>query len=233
MRRARRQLVPMYVRTAEGAKTSAMPERRQGSTESVAAYGASLPGSFAFFDRDSCSWRTYQRCFSGELEEWQATWPVAGTIWNGFAFPLPRLVPPISGTGCSLWDGEPGIMPSMTASLAEKKGADYGRKKRAGGGRGPDLQTFCIMYPTLTANMGERGGRGDLHAIMKWQANRHMGKRKSLAVLAARDFRSPNRNGNFEDQLPNQIGGTLNPTWCEWYQGFPTGWSELEDSATA
>ena len=26
-------------------------------------------------------------------------------------------------------------------------------------------------------------------------------------------------------------GGPLNPTWCEWFMGFPLGWTELGDSA--
>ena len=78
--------------------------------------------------------------------------------------------------------------------------------------------------------MGERGGRGDLLAYIRGQSNRHLGKR--LAALAARDYRHPNKNGNFKDQLPNQIGGPLNPTWCEWFQGFPLGWTELEASET-
>jgi hypothetical protein len=27
-------------------------------------------------------------------------------------------------------------------------------------------------------------------------------------------------------------GGKLNPTWVEWLMGFPTGWTDLEDSET-
>jgi hypothetical protein len=26
-------------------------------------------------------------------------------------------------------------------------------------------------------------------------------------------------------------GGRLNPTWCEWYMGWPMGWSDLEPLA--
>jgi len=26
--------------------------------------------------------------------------------------------------------------------------------------------------------------------------------------------------------------GQLNPTWCEWLMGYPSGWTDLEDSAT-
>ena len=25
-----------------------------------------------------------------------------------------------------------------------------------------------------------------------------------------------------------QAGGTLSPTWCDWFMGFPVGWSDLE-----
>lgn len=33
-------------------------------------------------------------------------------------------------------------------------------------------------------------------------------------------------------QLANQVGGSLNPTWVEWLMGFPTGWTDLEASGT-
>jgi hypothetical protein len=32
--------------------------------------------------------------------------------------------------------------------------------------------------------------------------------------------------------LPSAVGGKLNPTWVEWLMGFPTGWTDLEDSET-
>lgn len=206
-----------------------MPVKALDLPESEVGFGPSSAGSFAFFCRSSYLWKTFQLSLAGAWIAFSATWPNAGMTRNGFAFRLAPLVRRTRETGCSLWDGDAGLLPTMTASLADKKGADYARRKRAGGGRGPDLQTFATMYPlpTLTANMGERGGRGDLHG----QSNKHMGRR--LASLNARDHRSPNVNGNFEDQLPNQIGGQLNPTWCEWYQGFPFGWTELERLETS
>ena len=30
---------------------------------------------------------------------------------------------------------------------------------------------------------------------------------------------------------PKQPTGQLNPTWVEWLMGFPSGWTDLEDSA--
>ena len=37
----------------------------------------------------------------------------------------------------------------------------------------------------------------------------------------------PNEHG-----LRLEVGGKLNPTWVEWLMGYPSGWTDLEDSAT-
>lgn len=49
---------------------------------------------------------------------------------------------------------------------------------------------------------------------------------------AARDYRSPNKNDNMGDQLPNRVGGMLNPEWVEWLMGWPIGWTELKRLGT-
>lgn len=55
---------------------------------------------------------------------------------------------------------------------------------------------------------------------------------KRMPTLAARDYRSPNAKSYAErgggkkgEQLPNAIGGPLNPDWCEWFMGLPIGWT--------
>lgn len=58
---------------------------------------------------------------------------------------------------------------------------------------------------------------------------------------AARDYRYPNkpdgasrskRPATSGDQLPNAVGGPLNPRWVEWLMGFPTGWTALRGLET-
>jgi hypothetical protein len=51
---------------------------------------------------------------------------------------------------------------------------------------------------------------------------------------AARDYRHPNAmayalrgGGKKGEQLPNVIGGALNPPWVEWLMGWPIGWTDL------
>lgn len=49
---------------------------------------------------------------------------------------------------------------------------------------------------------------------------------------AARDWKSGKgrqQNGH-TPQLPEVIGGQLNPTWVDWLMGFPLGWTDLEHS---
>jgi hypothetical protein len=84
------------------------------------------------------------------------------------------------------------------------------------------------LWPTPRALMGSatalsREGR----TCLEWEAAHRM-----FPTPTARDHRFPNRNGNFTDQLPNVIGGQLNPTWVEWLMGFPLGWTDLGGSAT-
>ena len=39
-------------------------------------------------------------------------------------------------------------------------------------------------------------------------------------------WKDPNRSQNLNDQ----IGGQLNPTWVEWLMGFPIGWTDCDAS---
>jgi len=83
---------------------------------------------------------------------------------------------------------------------ASPSGPDYARMQREGSG-GDDLATAVARYPTP----------------------------------AARDYRSPNKKsyrdrggGSKGEQLPNAVGGQLNPDWVEWLMGWPIGWTSTE-----
>ena len=41
------------------------------------------------------------------------------------------------------------------------------------------------------------------------------------------------RRSGLQSHGENAILGSLNPTWCEWFMGLPTGWTEFTASATA
>lgn len=73
--------------------------------------GPSSPESFAFFDRDTSSWRMYQDCIAGGWETFSETWPRCGTTVSGLAFRLPRSAHHISGRGS-------GLLPTPTTADA-------------------------------------------------------------------------------------------------------------------
>ncbi len=77
------------------------------------------------------------------------------------------------------------------------------------------------LWPTPKASADKYGrprvdDRGDLQARVRlWP------------TPCARDYRTPNQNGNMADQLPNQVGGSLNPDWVDLLMGYTPGYSAV------
>jgi hypothetical protein len=93
------------------ARTSATPGGAPESTEAEAGCGLSSPGSLAWYDRASSSWKTWQRFLDGELEEFSATWPNAGMTRSGIAYRRRSLAPRTKGS-------ESFLLPTPVKSLA-------------------------------------------------------------------------------------------------------------------
>ena len=70
------------------------------------------------------------------------------------------------------------------------------------------LEKGCSFWPTLSANgMGNTGSQQMLQTLV------------DSGVLTTEEKKGMSA-GN---------GGRINPTWAEWFMGFPTGWTDLED----
>ena len=59
---------------------------------------------------------------------------------------------------------------------------------------------------------------------------------RMFATQCARDYRTWQRK-QYENQarannINDQVGGQLNPTWVEWLMGFTPGWTDLNASET-
>jgi hypothetical protein len=110
----------------------------------------------------------------------------------------------ISLTDAVRQDGGRGRMWPTPQAANSKSGVDHHRAGRPSSG-GDDLVTAVMRWPTP----------------------------------ASRDYRHPNKKpyserggGSKGEQLPNAVGGALNPTWVEWLMGYPLGWTDLSHSAT-
>jgi len=220
-----------WFREVSPVRTSASPTpTATESTARKAASGESLRGSFARYDRDMSSWRTAQISLFGASDECLETWPRWGLMLDGACYPQKILE---HGT-C---DKGSGLLPTLTVH------GNYNRKG-ASKNSGDGLATAIRRLPTLRATDGERGGRGDLLAIIRGRPNKHC----RMPTLTANDckpagrvevmeYRQENRRTTVQRLRaavtePEDPGGTLNPDWCEWFMGWPIGWTASEPLAT-
>jgi hypothetical protein len=184
------------------ARTLALLDNAQDLKANAQDSGMSSPVLLATYDPDTSSWRTSQGCFLRGWEPYSETWPAAGMMQNGRAYRLPRLVPRISGKGCS-------YLPTIRAS-----DADHG---------GPNQRD-------------SKGRMGFTAAIRRWPTLRSC---SAMAAVITKDAvaKSSESFPNIETVIAREygeaaIGMGIAPEFCEWYMGFPTGWTDCEDSET-
>ena len=140
------------------AKILATPEKGPGSQESEADCSTNWPGSFGFWDQESLSWKTSQRCLLGGLMPFSGRWPRSGTMRSGNVYQRRPLVPRISGTEYLFW-------PTPRANDAEKRG-NVANNKRNG------LVSAAKYWPTPRASevvngKNIRGGLGLTSTVLK------------------------------------------------------------------
>lgn len=198
---------------AEGSRvrTSPLPERGLGSTESDPGFGPKCVESLARYDRASRSWRTRQRslfmtpsCNAAEgLIEFSETWPSWGTTVAGELFLLqtPSILVELRHLiTCEIESGSTQRLPTA-----------YGFSKdgKSNGPSGNELGRAVnrtLRVPTPCATDGR-----------KW--NRKTRQQR-------KDQGSSVRLCNMESEPGVPIGGSLNPDWVEWLMGWPIGWTD-------
>jgi hypothetical protein len=196
-------------------KTSALPEVVPDLKASDPASGASLRASFARWSPESFGWKTVQCSLLEDSRESLRTLPRWGLMRNGMLYLRQTLAPGISVTGYG------SLLPTLTVC------GNY-NAKGSSATSGDGLHTVLKLLPTLVAD--DTGSRKTKYA--------QGGTPLSLAVKLLptherRDFRHPGRSrlertgGTHGECLPQEIGGPLNPDWCEWFMGWPVGWTAL------
>lgn len=161
---------------------------------------------FAWFDPATPCWRTWQLCLVEGWTRYSETWPRSGMMRNGIAFrraPLVRLTDEIGS----------GLLPTPEASNTKAVAL-------RSAGRSPRNFLGPLPTPTAKANMMAP-------SMQKWAAHRNV-----WATPTSHPRTHTPRKVHHGEQLANQVGGALNPTWVEWLMGFPLGWTDLGGSGT-
>lgn len=217
-------LLPMelpLMSSAAGSRARTLASLENGLALKVRALvsGESMPVSLASYDHASSSWRTCQACLISGWEPFSETFPRSGMTRRGTAYQLPPLAPLTGEIAFGSW-------PTPRATDPEKRGnfnpydprtglagavkiwptprANNGTGPSFGARGGQSLQTEVLFWPTPTA-VTDTGGA----ALCKWGRS---GARAKLRKMVT----------------PQELNGSLNPTWVEWLQGFPLGWTEVE-----
>ena len=217
---------PMSYAAGSPVRTLVTPGKVPDWMENDPAYGANMPGSLARYDRDTSLWKTSQLCLDGGLATFSETWPRSGMMRSGTAYRLPPLARLTAATASGLWFtphgmGEDGHGSELSMAARVSVGLSDSERSKT--------KTPRQHWPTPTAEDGESKGMS-----AKRLATRDPDKLATavrFASPAARDYRSGkgrSKNGH-TPQLPEQVGGQLNPTWVEWLMGLPLEWTVVRD----
>ena len=224
------------------AKIFPSQEKAQESTASGRGSGQSLLGSFAKYDRATCSWKTHQLSLFGGLEEYSETWPRAGMMRNTACYRRPMLGPCTSET-VSGYSQKEGTWPPPTCNMVSG-GPNHNSPQVIAGNHGINLHGSVIkalsaqvhMRPTPCSrdhhpNEMNPGSKVDLgNAVKTYPTPTTMGhiERKGMRPSRA-------ATGRTTGYLSESVTGQLNPDWVEGFlMGWPYRWSSLEpmDKAT-
>ena len=133
--------------SAEDTRANLFPRPENApEPQTSAIFGLSLRDSLAYYDPDTCCWKTFQATFLSDLETYSETWPDSGLMRNGVVTELRTSAPVTSESESSSW-------PTATSNMVTGAGTD-------GRDGGENLQTTVSRWPTVrsTSGGGNRSG---------------------------------------------------------------------------
>lgn len=231
--------------------TSHAPAKEQASKAKNPAYGESLPASLAKYDPATSSWKTPQCSLFADSEPFSVTWPAWGTMRNGVAYQRPtpsglnaframitrHLTTSASESGSSLRAPTPRAAESTETQQARMARGTKASKNMTSFARAPTPRACEADHPPY----GPRG-----NGLQQWMTSED--SQRSGGQMPQR-YPTPSANedaaglptGNMQRMLGNcpeirnsdPAGGQLNPTWEDWFMGWPIGWTDVRHSAMA
>ena len=210
------------------AKTSAKPGKAPAWLARDRACSTNCSESFAWWDRNTSSWKTSQRSLTEEWTTFSERWPRQGMTRNGRAYRQRLWVPAISVIGG-------GALPTPKAGDGER-GRDKARARPDLKGRelATVLQDQLPTPRTCSAMAAPVNSRGNLEGERFPNLETVIGRQ--LLTPCASDWKgrtnwvAAGRNGpqRLADSVPTGGGMYLNPSFVEEMMGFPVGWTDLK-----
>jgi DNA (cytosine-5)-methyltransferase 1 len=198
------------------AKTSAQQAKVSASPKKLGQVSfTNSSESFAWFDPDISSWKTWQRSLITDWELYSESWPRQGSIVNGHAFLQVHWAPVINEI-----DG--GLLPTPLASTGDRRS-----KFKQGG-----TPLLGALLPTPTKQDFKRRGPNSKQQGLSNTENWAM-----LPTPCARDLKGPQTKGfkerGYGPLLPDAFtqtgkGTFLNPSFVEEMMGYPIGYTDLK-----
>ena len=183
-------------------KISHAQEKVQESKGKDQGYGAKWHGSLMRYDHNMHLWKTAQHSLLEGLDVFLGTWPKWGMMLDGECWEQMTLERHIKGKGSGYW-------------------------------------------PTPDANMGKRGTQPEWTKKRKsghhacYTINQAVRDKEMYPTPLSRDYKSPAKKTRLErtgsksgENLPQVVGGKLNPNWVEWLMGWPIEWTDLKPLET-
>jgi hypothetical protein len=209
------------------ARTSALQAMEQAWAESVADYFLRSRDSLAKYDHASSSWKMCLP-FGAEGPTLSADdWPSSGMTVAGECFPL------------STWErrtseSDGGYWPTATATDSKSSRNATVKNRQVEGHSGVTLTDFVTLFPTPSAtSYGTNKGGGSGRVGPARPGLEPMARHNLWPTPTTRDrVRSPEFRDGRTLSPSEETGGRLNPTWVEWLQAYPLGWTVCADWAT-
>jgi hypothetical protein len=148
-------------------------------------------------------------------------------IWKVRATPGNRLIFQLAESMPTTYAIESGLLPTPAAK-------DYGSNQGGGSGNGTGpkrygLSTLARLWATPSARDWK-----DTPGMSSTGVNPDGSERQRLDQLARQVYATPDvgaakGRGQASADARGRLGGSLNPAWVEWLQGYPIGWTDCED----
>lgn len=230
------------------ARTSVAPAPARGSTAPVPGFGLNSPASLAKYDRVTRSWKTAQcllfEASTASLETF-ARW---GTMRNGALYRRPtpsgltalrEAITRLSTTSANASGFAPRAptpnLPNGGRAIPQDATiGDTGRTAYDATGKKCQMDlNFWVKVQRASENRQTKPTPSQLAG----EHGMNLATFVRMPTPCKRDHKDSGENSNYEQmaakgKLAGHVGGSLNPEWVEWLQGWPIGWTDLRPLAT-